>query len=93
MQYQCGCLRRLVLTTVTLTFIPGLRAAIVQNLGWVTELSYAKFGLWQFETVLNIDLGVALETVKDEKTVIEMPRNLAIYYSQLLRDTCVLRIH
>ncbi|WP_392386442.1 conjugal transfer protein TraF [Marinomonas primoryensis] len=53
-------------------FIPGLRAGYRQNLAG-TELSYATFGLTVLKR-LNIDLGVALETVKDEDGD-EMPRS------------------
>ena len=53
-------------------FIPGLRAGYRQNLAG-TELSYATFGLTVLKR-LNIDLGVALETVKDEYGD-EMPRS------------------
>lgn len=53
-------------------FVPGLRAGYRQNLAG-TELSYATFGLTVLKR-LNIDLGVALETVKDEDGD-EMPRS------------------
>jgi hypothetical protein len=53
-------------------FIPGLRAGYRQNLAG-TELSYATFGLTVLKR-LNIDLGVALETVEDEDGD-EMPRS------------------
>ncbi|MEP7730316.1 conjugal transfer protein TraF [Marinomonas primoryensis] len=53
-------------------FIPGLRAGYRQNLAG-TELSYATFGLTVLKR-LNIDFGVALETVEDEDGD-EMPRS------------------
>jgi hypothetical protein len=53
-------------------FVPGLRAGYRQNLAG-TELSYATFGLTVLKR-LNIDLGVALETVEDEDGD-EMPRS------------------
>lgn len=52
-------------------FLPGLRVGYRQNMAG-TELSYASFGLTILKR-LNIDLAVALDTVKDEDGD-EMPR-------------------
>ncbi|MBR7889474.1 conjugal transfer protein TraF [Marinomonas sp. A79] len=53
-------------------FIPGLRVGMRQNMAG-TELSYGTFGLTILKR-LNIDLAVALDTVKDEDGD-EMPRS------------------
>jgi hypothetical protein len=53
-------------------FLPGIRVGYRQNMAG-TELSYGTFGL-TFLKRLNIDLGVALETVKDEDGD-ELPRS------------------
>ncbi|QUX94777.1 hypothetical protein C0J08_04845 [Marinomonas sp. CT5] len=57
-------------------FLPGLRAGVRQNMVG-TELSYATFGLTIVKR-LNIDLAVALDTVKDEDGD-ELPRS--VYFS------------
>lgn len=53
-------------------FLPGLRAGFRQNMVG-TELSYASFGLTIVKR-LNIDVAVALDTVKDEDGD-ELPRS------------------
>lgn len=53
-------------------WLPGLRAGVRQNMAG-TELSYATFGLTIVKR-LNIDVAVALDTVKDEDGD-ELPRS------------------
>ncbi|WP_421849292.1 hypothetical protein [Marinomonas sp.] len=53
-------------------WLPGLRAGVPQNMAG-TELSYATFGLTIVKR-LNIDVAVALDTVKDEDGD-ELPRS------------------